>query len=606
MKKCVYCDAQDPSDDHVETHNHRQCEEKGMDARTFYRKDHLRQHLRLMHNCEMTSFMENWKSIAVNINSRCGFCAKRFSVWSDRVDHLTAHFKAGARMVEWKGCRGLDPNVAAQVTNAMPPYLIGMESVSPNPFSATDRGSWRENMTTEEGFVAPDLGNLYTDQILDHKADQDRTGLPSRATCWEILTIRLGRYANEMVQQGVVLSDEMLQKQARIILYGEDDTWNQTAADNPEWLDLFKKAHGLDFIPTAVGGIGQKVPDDLETYGDLGLRIPFSVQLNTFNASEARKQQERDAERTVWSILSKEGVLHDVNGKCKHTECEDNVFDFHAVEGNVTPKPWRWCTYQLPQEKVKQIAALTGPSRMDDRVDDERERAQNILKGLTSLNTVDQRREGTGYCEDGYDMQIRKAMARAKGLELISNVEGREPRDLPPPTTFKKTVVPRHRYELPKERAARYETTTGAWEDSGTMPEAITTASAPTSTTFAPLGTPTTSTGAMMEFLGGNIGQHLPFSSDAETSRIPLEDFQFMLPATAAEEEALNRDLDLLIAQTTAPETQAMGAVAGGFDFDAPMAIDVAMEDGMGFDVEMDFDGVFDMPLDETFDLSGF
>ena len=121
-KKCVYCDEQNPSNDHVETHNHRQCEDKGLDARTFYRKDHLRQHLRLMHKCEMTAFMENWKSIAVNINSRCGFCAQRFTVWQERVDHLTAHFKAGARMSEWKGCRGLDPAVA--VNTILSPFLV--------------------------------------------------------------------------------------------------------------------------------------------------------------------------------------------------------------------------------------------------------------------------------------------------------------------------------------------------------------------------------------------------------------------------------------------------------------------------------------------------
>ena len=111
-EKCMYCDARNPTRDHLETHNHRQCEEKGLDARTFYRKDHLRQHLRLMHNCKMTAFMDNWRFTAVSINSRCGFCAQRFTVWQERVDHLTAHFKAGARMSGWKGCRGLDPAVA--------------------------------------------------------------------------------------------------------------------------------------------------------------------------------------------------------------------------------------------------------------------------------------------------------------------------------------------------------------------------------------------------------------------------------------------------------------------------------------------------------------
>jgi hypothetical protein len=282
IKTCKYCGAQDPSDEHIETHNHRQCEDKGLDARTFYRKDHLRQHLRLMHGCDMLPIHDKWKFTAVNINSRCGFCAQRFTVWQDRVDHLTAHFKAGARMAEWKGCRGLDPAVAAQVTNAMPPYLIGIESVSPNPFSASNQATWRQPIHDDTGF-----DNLQPDVDRCETLERQYTGCGPKATCWEILTVRLGKYASEQAQKGVVLSDDMLQSQARRILYDDDDSWNQTAADNPEWLDLFKKAHGLDFIPNAIGGQGREVPEDLETYGDLGLRIPFHVQLQAYNQSQA-------------------------------------------------------------------------------------------------------------------------------------------------------------------------------------------------------------------------------------------------------------------------------------------------------------------------------
>lgn len=77
-RKCVYCDELDPSSDHLATHNHSACEEKGIDSRTFYRKDHLRQHLRLMHGCKMTASMESWKSEAQYIKSRCGFCQLSF------------------------------------------------------------------------------------------------------------------------------------------------------------------------------------------------------------------------------------------------------------------------------------------------------------------------------------------------------------------------------------------------------------------------------------------------------------------------------------------------------------------------------------------------
>lgn len=136
--KCVYCDELEPSKDHLATHNHSACEEKGLDSRTFYRKDHLRQHLRLMHGCKMTKNMESWKSEAQYIKSRCGFCGMDFDKWQDRVDHLAKEFRNGADMKNWKGCRGLDAPVAMHVTNAMPPYLIANESKSPFPFSATN------------------------------------------------------------------------------------------------------------------------------------------------------------------------------------------------------------------------------------------------------------------------------------------------------------------------------------------------------------------------------------------------------------------------------------------------------------------------------------
>jgi len=64
-------------------------------------------------------------------------------------------------------------------------------------------------------------------------------------TCWEILTVRLGQFVREQQERGAVVTDELMQSHARIILYDCDDAWNQTAADNPEWLDIFKRAHGL-------------------------------------------------------------------------------------------------------------------------------------------------------------------------------------------------------------------------------------------------------------------------------------------------------------------------------------------------------------------------
>ena len=87
--KCVYCDELDPSKEHLATHNHSGCEEKGLESRTFYRKDHLRQHLRLVHGCKMTASMESWKSEAQYIKSRCGFCQMTFDKCREHTQRLT-------------------------------------------------------------------------------------------------------------------------------------------------------------------------------------------------------------------------------------------------------------------------------------------------------------------------------------------------------------------------------------------------------------------------------------------------------------------------------------------------------------------------------------
>ncbi|EMD00787.1 hypothetical protein BAUCODRAFT_29157 [Baudoinia panamericana UAMH 10762] len=568
MKKCVFCDAIEPSKEHIKSHGYQQCDDKGHDARTFYRKDHLRQHLRLMHGCEMTSFMDLWKSTAVNINSRCGFCAKRFTVWQERVDHLTAHFKAGARMSEWKGCRGLDPAVAAQVTNAMPPYLIGIEAVSPNPFSASNRATWQQHFPNErsgEGHMPGDFGGRHSND----PANVNDVG--TTATCWEVLTVRLGRYANEMAHKGVVLSDSMLQAQARRILYDSDDTWNQTAADNPEWLDLFKKAHGLEFIPSAIGGSGAQIPEDLETYTDLGLRIPFAVQLQAYNHRQAQQQQFGGTEnmpvgllkqkahfRDIYAELDKQGKLHDEHFVCGHAECVHNTADISwLAEMDVAgPRHKRWCNHELPADLVKPWSAYTGSAAAPS--------AQAFAQG--------------DY-----------ARARASCLEVLSRLEAPLKDDCPcgdhdqQAEAKKKQYLQRHKYELPQDRAARFETTTGAWQDSGMMPEPQRTLPVGGKSTPDIEQTQSTTTGAMMEFLGGTVGGELPFSTDVSTSTIPLPLLGANNDWMAAEglptdDPAFMQELDEFIASTTAPTIQSGYALASSMPaFSAASGIEQSM-----------------------------
>lgn len=187
-------------------------------------------------------------------------------------------------MKDWKGCRGFDPQVALLVTNAMPPYLIGSESKTPNPFKASEPASlqWHFDLIPDPGAsrfeAAANAGFFHPDQeyawhnILQQEGIGPDISLPSNnvpgttsATCWEILTVRLGRYTKLQMSRGIMPTDEMLQREARRIIYDNDDGWEQTAADNPEWLELFKKAHGIMEVGKAFDRV-----DTLEDLGMLG------------------------------------------------------------------------------------------------------------------------------------------------------------------------------------------------------------------------------------------------------------------------------------------------------------------------------------------------
>ncbi|MBE3044205.1 homeobox domain-containing protein [Candidatus Bathyarchaeota archaeon] len=237
--RCVFCDEMDPSAGHIEAHDANNCMAKPSAARSFYRKDHFRQHLRLSHHVDkVLPSMKDWASKITQIKSRCGFCQETFTLWSERNDHLAAHFRDGALMKNWKGCRGLEPAVALLVQNSMPPYLIGLESRNFEPFSAS-RGGVR-------------AGHSVADK-------------PAPPTVYQLLTAQLGDFVQVSRTDGVGITNDTIQRQARLIIYGDDDPWNQTPADNPEWMNLFKTAHGLSSTTQAQDPLTTALPCDMPT-----------------------------------------------------------------------------------------------------------------------------------------------------------------------------------------------------------------------------------------------------------------------------------------------------------------------------------------------------
>ncbi|KAK5999449.1 hypothetical protein QM012_005450 [Aureobasidium pullulans] len=238
---CAYCGLVSPSAEHTASHNHEYCQSRDPNARIFLRKDHLRQHLRSVHECDMLPHMDTWLLEAVWVHSRCGFCGERFTTWNERNEHLANHFKSGYHMGMWKGCRGLDGAVSAQVTAAMPPFLIGLERLRPCPFSAYNA---------------------------------KRGPSPPHNRSWEFLVAGLYRLIKRRISQSRPVSDQELQDEARLLTYGSATTDICTAADNSEWLDLFKKAYSLDILTCFTEGQEPRTAEDLEVYQDLGVTMP--------------------------------------------------------------------------------------------------------------------------------------------------------------------------------------------------------------------------------------------------------------------------------------------------------------------------------------------
>lgn len=231
----------DPSAEHLDTHNYLACQNASKESRSFRRKDHLVQHLRHTHKIQEIPLLDDWKFETKNITSRCGFCDTFLETWDARIEHLARHFRQGSVMKDWKGEHEFPPAIAAQLKNAYPPYLLGWESESILPFSATSSD------------VRDQYAHVMSKSTLQ---DQEETkGLASTAPVARdpnklefhnfltIFTRHLSKYARTQMENGVFPTDEMFQQESRRVLFDSEDAWDQTIADNPDWLSAFRRLH---------------------------------------------------------------------------------------------------------------------------------------------------------------------------------------------------------------------------------------------------------------------------------------------------------------------------------------------------------------------------
>lgn len=255
---CVYCSFPEPSPEHLNEHNHFQCSDL---TRIFRRKDHLVQHLRLVHNLETLPLIDDWKIQGPIVTSRCGFCDQRLESWDERADHLTNHFRQGMTMSDWHGDHDFPPDIAAKVINSLPPYLLSWESKTMVPFSASSRSAQDHlaQISARADWIAanasaqiPDVPLVVPEPSLQ-LAPRGETMVPLN-TFTGILTQHLSRYARQQMSLGIIPTDEMFQQESRKLLYDSEDSWNQSIADNPAWISSFRQQLQVQLDNGATGG----------------------------------------------------------------------------------------------------------------------------------------------------------------------------------------------------------------------------------------------------------------------------------------------------------------------------------------------------------------
>jgi hypothetical protein len=106
---CAFCKLENPSEDHfMKNHRISECAKRPIGERTFFRPDHLRQHVKNFHSSTLFDAAQSrWKrgpkdGGLVEEGWTCGFCGEKLATWGIRETHIAGHFKEGMTMAQWR------------------------------------------------------------------------------------------------------------------------------------------------------------------------------------------------------------------------------------------------------------------------------------------------------------------------------------------------------------------------------------------------------------------------------------------------------------------------------------------------------------------------
>lgn len=109
---CAFCMVKNPTEEHfLQYHRIDECSKRDASDRTFYRPDHLRQHIKNFHNATLVDIVQaRWKTAAEPVAEgwTCGFCGDRLETWDKRETHISNHFKEGMTMASWRDYPDMD------------------------------------------------------------------------------------------------------------------------------------------------------------------------------------------------------------------------------------------------------------------------------------------------------------------------------------------------------------------------------------------------------------------------------------------------------------------------------------------------------------------
>ncbi|KAG5665527.1 hypothetical protein KAF25_009652 [Fusarium avenaceum] len=212
---CVFCGIKNPDKTHLDSHNQSACIERPIEERTYHRKDHLQQHLRLVHMSKFLKWpMDEWKVTTQEIRSRCGFCGIDLKTWASRVDHLADHFKAGSTMEHWKGDWGFEAKIIDRIDNAMPP--------------SSSTPSWLWDIFMSAADIASQATMRPTKQLAESRLSQLK--INGKRNIFENCELEgaLQQYMSAHTSMGHVPSDSELQQEACNVL-----NRTETSSTNP-------------------------------------------------------------------------------------------------------------------------------------------------------------------------------------------------------------------------------------------------------------------------------------------------------------------------------------------------------------------------------------